>query len=323
MDNLNNIDCGIQLGNTGSSACDFAPGIFKQYLAVPRGFAFSVANTASPEAFIAAVQAGLNADNPLNRFYWLGSAESYTIQGEAAVRQTGGLGNSREVRQATKGEELQIWAGINTYREQRLTFHGKQTQFDLLKFDDQYVMWGKKVTVGADQRLGGYRPADISFSNYMEPDGTNGAMYNVNITYVNANEMNTQFAAFKVGSDVFGASTGLISVDISATSTGPTNVTVTAKTAYAADLFLKYPDELAVVGAWDVVNALTKAAITITAVAKTGNGWSITIAATGTDPDNPGTGQDVLVSLKVPSALAALTIPVTGIVSDKQRVTLG
>jgi hypothetical protein len=92
---------------------------------------------------------------------------------------------------------------------------------------------------------------------------------------------------------------------------------IAARTLYAGtDVYDSYDDLLAVVGAWKITDA-DGADVAVSSVVKddTNKCWTVTSAA------GPSSGDELKIELVDPTALAALTAPVTGIESVYVKVT--
>lgn len=319
---LNAFACYTEHGNTGHSDCDVEPDFPLGDLLIPHGHTFSLAETATSDAFIAAIQAGLTDDNPDTRFFFLGYYEDNKGTGEAPVTESFASGRKRTVRRGTVGWDNIVADGMLKYK-QHFIFSGRHREFDAIRIDKSYVAWGRTTKDGSGNNvLGGRFLNNLFISNYAETDGSKGGQWTVSLECLDAQQVNRHFGLVQMDSDPFDAGTGFISIElINPTSSGPTNITIQAKTVYGADLHDLFPSELAVVGAWKLRNALTKATITISAVSSNANGWTISPTAAGTDPDNPGTGGKVLLSLAAPSVLDGLNV--SGFESDEIEITLG
>lgn len=318
---LNALICYLTYGNTGESDCDIEEDFPVGDLLIPRGKTFTAAETATATAFATAIQAGLVDDDPNDRFYWIGDYDGITPTGEAPVVESFGSGRKRQIRRGTVGADLLIACGKQK-AAQLIKFSGKHGQFDAIRLDRSNVIWGRTSTTQAGVSvLGGRELSNLFVGDYMANDGSKGGQLTVSMEYRDSKQVNETFGYVQMDSNPMDDGTGLISVLLTGSSSAQTTITITGKTAYGGDLHALYATELAVVSAFRVFNAATRGVITVSAVAATTTGWTITIPVPGTDPDNPGTGNLVAVSLALPSILDGLNVP--GIESNEILVTLG
>lgn len=330
-DLLNQLNCGSETGNTGNLLCDIEPGLITGFSLQPRGDYFTAEQREDSISFVQAIQDKLLADNPSDRMYYFGPFVEVSPNGEAAVVQTYGYGLKRQVRRGTISFEFTCIDGKFKHAEQ-LKF--KNRSFDAYLHDSTDNTWGA-IGIDADgaEGLYGYRVSNFYVGDYEIANGQTGGQWKVTIEFTDSSALQERFGFVHTEYDPFAGGTGFFSVKHKATSSGPTNLSVEAYTA-TDNLINLYRDELAQTGTGSNFAFLVKNAepntpnygnvITISSVTATGNKWVVTLAATATDPDNPGTGKKVSVEVNAPSVLKSFTNPVLGLTTPKPLiVTLG
>lgn len=316
---LNALVCYNEYGNTGESDCDLEPAFPKGVLLIPHNGTFTANSTATDQAFQTAIQAGLALDSANSRYYWLGTVEDVNPTGESPVVESFGSGRKRQIRRGTVAYDFIMTGGIQKHREQ-FKFSGKHNQFDAVLVDEENTSWGR-TTSDATPLFAGRYLSNLFVGDYMPTNGQKGGQWTVSIEFKDTNQVHKTFGYIKSDIDPFEDGTGLITYLINGTSASATTIFVAAKTNFGVDMHDLYATELAVVGAWIVKNKGTQGTITTSAVASTTGGWNITIPATGTDPDNPGSGGVVTVQGPAPSVLAGLNV--IGFESNIASITLG
>lgn len=334
MGKLNELNCAAgAVGNIARPACEFDPGHEVGTIFLPVSFEFTEAETASEDAFRAALLAHSIDDDANDRIFGVSQYEDWSPSGEAAQDQTFGSGLKRRVREATMQTDYTLVQGKYYHKAVKLTLHNKQSRFSALRVfnqgDGTYVTVGsKKEDVSLNDVLGGFSINSLNVSDYIYPVSGTVGTFTVQLGFTNPIDVDTNFALIQTSFNPLDVIEGLQSVELTATSTGPTNVTVRGLIPGTGDLSANYGADLAVVGAWVVKNAEPGSAdfgddITITTVTQSGVNYVLTLATTGVDTDNPGTGGRVSVNLAAPSVLSGLVTPVEGIEGIVEYVELG
>lgn len=291
---------------------------------IPRGYRFDREDTETSDAFIAALEAGRDADRPSQRFYHFGGAVNAEPAGEDAVRETSGFGISREIRPATLGWTYTFW-GDRLQHAQWIKFTG--TKPDILQHDTNNNTRGTKAKdADGNEVMAGYQTADLTVSNFIAPTGSEGGQWTVTVILLDAEQAQQDLAIVHTDTAPFADRTGFISVELRGTASSVTALNVQAKTAFNRNLSPDFAAEFSQAGAFVVRNAEPSSPNyrnTInqpTAPVATATGWAITLApptGTGLDADNPGAGGRVSVELAAPSVLAALATPIIGLTTPK------
>lgn len=330
---LNELRCSTTGGNVGRGDCDIEKGPIIGSIAVPRGFKFDFADTATTAAFHAALEAAAIDDDYNARFMPIYTYQEITPAGDEAQEETLASGLIRRLRDGKVAYDFVLTEGMNVHRNLKASIDGRHAQYDILDVTNQgdgtYGVWGTKALTGVDTVLKGYTMERLNVNKYTPNIYTAGSRFAISLGYADNNQVEKNWAVMILDTNPLETMTGLMSVTLTATS--PTDVTIAVKalTSWGKDLREDYGTELANALAWSVVNRKIGSAdygeaITVASVAATATGWTLTIAATGVDSDNPGTGEDVGVTLAAPSVLAGLTPPFEGYESAGEiTVTLG
>lgn len=320
-------------GNIANADCPFQPGKEIGGLFLPKDDTFTEAETADEDAYRAALLARSTDDNPAERLFAVSQYEAWSPSGEAAQEQTFDSGLKVQTRAATLRDDMTLVRDKDYHKAVLLTLHNKQNKFDYIRVLDQgdgtYVSMGaRRQDVSLNDVMGGFALSSLNISGYVYPTGSTVPTFTLQRGFTNAIDVDTNYYLVQTSFNPLEVINGLQTVNLTASSTGPTNVTVRGNITGSGSIADKFGADLAVAGAWVVENAEPGSAelgndITISTVTQSGDNYVITIAATGTDADNPGTGGRVSVSLAAPSVLAALVTPVEGIESATAYVTLG
>lgn len=324
MSKLNELRCAIGGGNVGRGDCDIDKGPIIGLILVPRGHKFAYAETASVSAFEDALEAGGINDDYNSRFMPVYTFQEITPTGDDVQEETLASGLIRFLRDGKIGYDFVLTEGKNVHRSYKSSIHGRQAQYDALEVTNQgdgtYGIWGtEKQDASGNNVPAGYRLERLSVNKYTGNIYSAGSRFVMSVGYADNNEVDKNWAVMIVDQNPLDLITGLMSVKLT-TVTSPTATTIHTKlvTTWGKDLLDDYSAAFAQSGAWKVVNRKVGSAdygdeITVASVAATSTGWTITIAATGVDSDNPGTGENVGISLRAPSVLAGLTTPIEGL----------
>ena len=334
MGKLNELDCFLgAAGNIARPDCPFEPGVEIGGLIIPRSFEFSAVDTGSEAAFLDALIAASIADDSSERLFAVGRYQDNAPSGEAAQDQTFASGLKRRTREATMQDTMTLAEDKIYHSSVKTTLHNKQSRYAYLKVLDQgggkyAIVGGKRRDVAGLPVLGGFALSTLQVSDYIYPTYSTVGTFTIDRGFSSASDVDSNFAVMLVNFNPLDEITGLQTVELFATSTVTDTIHVTGSISNGTtDLHDLAGADLADIGAWVVTNAEPGDAnfgddITIVSVTESATGYTIVITATGTDPDNPGTGKTVEVSLAAPSVLAALTPPVEGIEGAATTVVL-
>lgn len=330
------LDCFLgATGNIFRPDCPFVPGVEIGGIIGPRSMVFAAGDTADSDAFRDALEAAAAADESNERIFIVGRYQDNAPSGEAAQDQTFASGLKVRTREATMQDTMTLVEDKIYHTAVKQTLHNKQARFGYLKVLDQgagkYAVIGRKTRDGSGNIVQGFLGLNVlQVSDYIYPTPSTRGTFTLDRGFSSPSDVDNNYTVILLDFNPLDEINGLKTVDLFATSTGPTNVTVTGTlSSGTTDLRGLFGADLAVVGAWKAFNDELGDAnygdeITIASVALSGTkAYALTLAATGVDPDNPGTGKRVRVKLTVPSALAALTPAVEGIESDEATVLLG
>lgn len=331
---LNKLQCFSGGGNVGRPECDIIPGLEIGAIIVPRGYKFDPADLVDDESFLAALEAAAVADDPRQRIFVIGTFYTPSASGEAAQTETIGP-VTRRLRNATIQHDFVMLDGKIYHSNLVQALDDKAGQYDYLKITEQtggmFAVWGAREQddTSGDDTMGGYRLRTLYVSD--DSDAIDGTGYRFTVTrgFADSNQVNVNFAVMEIGFNPISEVDGLQTVKLKATSTTATTIQVKATTGNGSqDIHDIYDTELSAATAWIVKNADSTSpnmgnAITVASVANNATGWTLTIAATGVDPDNPGSGKRVSVQMAAPSVLGAAPINVDGLESNIAYVTLG
>lgn len=335
MNKLNVLRCAVAGGNVGRGDCDVEKGPIVGLILVPRLHKFAFADTASVSAFEDALIAGSIDDDYNDRFMAVSTFQEITPTGDDAQEETLASGLIRRLRDGKIGYDFLLTEGKNTHRSYKSALDGRHSQYDALEVSNQgdgtYIVWGTDAQDDDDNNVNsGYRLERLNINKYTGNVYTAGPRFTMSIGYADNNQVDKNFTMMVLDRNPIELMEGLMTVNLT-TVTSPTAVTIHAKfiTSWGKDLIEDYAAELAQAGAVVVKNRKVGSAdygdeITVASAAATSTGVTYTIAATGVDSDNPGTGQKVGIALRAPSVLAGLTAPFSGFEGgDEVEVTLG
>jgi len=212
------------------------------------------------------------------------------------------------------------------------TLDGKQSRYDYLQVLDQgdgtWIVMGEnaKTSAGA-ATMKGFDLNALNVSNYLQPTGSTVGLFTLQRSFASPASVDTNFTIMQVTFNPLSVMKGLQDAELTLRSTVANTIHVSGHIEGSGDLKALYGAQLADPDAWVATNEDTGTAsagndIDIATAVEAGDGWDITLEATLTDPDNPGTGKRVGLRIAEPSALAALGTPVEGITSGIYYVTL-
>jgi len=304
----NSKNCSKSFGNTGVGDCWNDIGIPRGIIFVPIGKEYTSVSIA---AFKAALAPDLLADNAALR--------AYPIQNIVVTTD-----NTADAAVTTFAGDGSIAIGFEP--NQDMTFQWTQGGFCLLhalrKSKGQnrafFVIDSKGQLIGTQGSTADTVKGIVGY-NYTNPAkwpvGTDNPIpiYNTRLSF-RPEQVNEDIAILSFADDGgLGYLTGLVGLQDVVLTQGAARAAgvlkVKAKTdCGSVDLYDVYDGELAVVGAWKVVNKATGNVVTITAVAVDTNihGWTITVDTT--DPDYTAIAGGLLVSLAGPTELDALDV---------------
>lgn len=311
---LNNLYCAATAKNVGIGNCAANPTRFVGTIALPKNKTFTAGDIASFQTTITGLSVN---DNASLRTYtmqrWIGVKKNTQAAQEYTIPYIG---------KVTLAPAVPSWGfqwlkgGICTYKN-LLQFQGTQDSYDFLFVDINGFLWGKYIlaTDGVTPLFCGFTMADVSIDTFDLPDQSNPALYYINFTMDDANQVRQYLAYVPLGFDVLGATPGLQTVVLSAVAKGASNgiYDVTAVLNCSnQDLKAIYGTALTAVGAWSATNVATSGVITISTVTSTLTGWELTLSTA--DSDYPSVGDPLSISLQPPSVLLS-AVTVTGIES--------
>lgn len=324
MNKLNLLTCSVTGGNVGRGDCDIEKGPLVGHIAIPRDHEFAYAATDTATAFETALIAGAIADDYNSRFMPIYSYQEITPAGDDVQEETLASGLIRRLRDGKVAYDFLLTEGMNVHRSLKASIDGRHAQYDVLEVTKQdggkFGVWGTKAQdTSLNNVMAGYRLERLNVNKYTGNVYSAGSRFTLSMGYADNDEVEKNWAVMILDRNPLEQMAGLMSV-ILTTVTSPTATTIHTKliTTWGKDLIDDYAAAFAQAGAWKVVNRKIGSAdfgdeITVASVAATATGWTITIAATGVDSDNPGTGENVGISLRAPSVLAALTTPIVGL----------
>lgn len=317
-------------GNVGQGDCEFTPGLLIGHIYGPAKLVLDANAVADSDALIDGLKAAAIDDEYAQRVFPIKTYRDWAANGEAAAEQTVGDGTKYETRAATQQMDGTIY-GSKTYHAAVLkTLHNKQGQLGVLDVYNQengtYAIVGRKEVVNGIRTMGFFPLSTLKVSTYNYRNSTTAANFVVSTGYANAQAHDSEYRVMLTDRNPLDEITGLISVSLNATSSSATTIQVQAFDAAGIDLHSVFDTELASVSAFQVYNDDPASpnrgnAITVSSVASNATGWALTIAATGTDPDNPGSGKGVRVQSAAPSVWNGLDV--VGYEGLSTRVILG
>lgn len=302
-------------GNTGKTSGDVRMGRISALL-LTREKEFSAAERADVESFEEALQESilLSRTDANKIFVFTGFREVEDTTGDPA---TATLADGYEevltdplvkaVLRHTKGAaETQSLVAFNGWNDR------------VYVVDDKKIVWGLSTTDG------GMRGFSVGFLYSQAPKfGGSGAINTnqVRITLGDADEFKSAgLVALKLDTAI-SAMDNLIDVDLlEVAAASGYAFKIGAYTKYAGtNIYDNYADALEDDAAWVATIKTTGASVGIASVAKdaTNKGWTVTLESTPTI----AAGVEIYINLVDPTALAALTIPVTGIEATRVKVT--
>lgn len=329
---LDQLDCFLNNGgNTGQGDCGFTPGLLIGHIYGPKKKEFTANEVADADALLAALQAGAKDDTYSDRLFVVKTYEEWNPEGEARQEHTSGGGIKRETRPASQQTGATVYGDKPYHTAVQKTLHNQQRTLGVLDVYKQgngkYAVVGlKRVTSAGDRTMGFFPLANLVVSTYNYPNATTPGNFVVSTGYADAQQHDNEQRVMLFDSNPLEEIEGLVSAQIYATSSAATSIHVKIFDSYGIDLRDKYETELEDVSAFKVYNDDPASAnrgneVTISTVDADATGWTLTIAATGTDPDNPGSGKYVRVAGAAPSVLDGLDVVNTELLET--RVLLG
>lgn len=318
-------------GNVGQGDCGFTPGLLIGHIYGPKKKEFTASEVADADALLTALQAGTKDDTYSDRLFPVKQYRDWAEGGEARQEQTFGDGTKRETRPATQQMNATIYGDQHYYRGVQKALHNKQGSLGALDVynqgDGTFAVVGRMTTDASGNRvMGFFGLSSLTVGVYTKATGTTVPNFIVSTGYSDAIEHDTEFVVMLFDTNPLEEIEGLVSAQIYATSSAATTIHVKLVDSYGIDLINTYATELADVTNFKVYNDDPGSAnrgneVTISAVAADATGWTLTIAASGTDPDNPGTGKYVRVAGSAPSVLEGNDVLNTELIET--RVALG
>lgn len=307
MADLGKLTCFADQRNVGTGPCQYIPGIPLGSILIRKGQVLTKAEVLSLRVTLEAL---FTNDNKAFRAYPIGLYEGVENTGSERQQQTSNsTGRTRTTRRSRLAKRYTLWGSKNYYTG-IFSFDGMHGSFDELIFDDKYQLRGvSKLDAAGKPGMGGFALGDLYVGDYMDPNGTDGAMFTIDVDYADSRQMNTREIFAKLD---FNPITDLLVLsDVVLTDETPTggaaNVAIVGVTHGGGnDTTAVYGVTLAKPDAWIVTDNATGNAVVPTAVATVpGVGYSFTFSA--------GTGKTYTFRLKIPSALKALTPTVLGL----------
>lgn len=291
---LNELDCLILNGNTGYGPCYLDFKALGGGFIVPAGREYTPDETATPEAFLAALAADAKADLPADRVYPLGKVFNFTDGSEEPNIQTGSLGDKVITREGDYDWTYQFIDGGFCLLKSLRKFNG--TKRSVIFYDINGVLAGTKSGVNMKGIPSMYYSAPFKIA-----DGSNVSVYSSRFihkpAYLNDNPAFVRSTLADIEAIV-----GLQDVAIELVSRTANVIKFRLKTACGSvNLYSTLSAELA-----DAANYVAKtvggAVLTITSVATDANIEGFTGTLDSSDPDYVS-GVDVNFSMAAPSVL--------------------
>lgn len=306
---LNELECLTDDGvNTGKPSCIEDIGLPVGIVLVQKNKVYTRTEIAMMEATFAADSI---ADLQRDRIFYIGQFEAVEKSGTDRQQQTYGFGRVRTVRRGKLGWTFTIATGGKFYHTEIMGFDEKSDQYDALIIGDAGKIAGTVKKDENDQNgLGGYSLSDIYVGDYEIADGSNGSQFLLTIELADSSQFNKRYASVSVDFDIESTFVGLQTAHLEDLTPDPgiANKIVIRGNVNGVNLADAYGASIAVSGAWTIINIATGAAVVVSAVALVLGNYELTLTT--------GTGLTVSVSLKAPSVLAGLTVPVVGVESD-------
>lgn len=332
MSKLNMLSCAEGNFNISKPNCPFIPGLEVGGIFSPTGFQFDPADFDSEATFRQALIDASYADNPLDRLQTVGPYEDWADTSEGVAEQTFGSGLKRRIRPATLQMDMTLPEDRYYHERVKKTLDNKHNRYDYMQVLDQgdgtWIVMGEAARNAAGvATMQGFDLNALNISNYMQPTGSTVGLFTLQRSFSSPSSVDTNNTIMQVSFNPLTVMRGLQDAELRLSSTVANTIHVSGHIEGSGDLKALYGPELADDAAWEVTNEVQGTPnvgndITILTAVEAGDGWDITLEATATDPDNPGTGGRVGVRLAAPSALGALPVPVEGITSGIYYVNL-
>lgn len=286
--------CNTKAGNTGQPSCDTKIQKLTMLILAYDGFKIPASELTSFEDALAYLQSATIAALPKNRIYPIKTVEGLTDNTEAAEVIKSGYGNPQYSNEKPHSFEIDTEnLGIGYYKNLR-KFKGQK---------NLRAFWVDTTFIGGQKNAAGdLVPFECTFDAKQTKVGDGGGaitknMVDFSLKRSTALSDDIETIVFDEDYDLANDLFGILDVELSSPAAG----VVVAKTMISKEnLYDSYADALAVVGAWKAIDAISGAALTVSAVTKntTYKGWNITFTG--------GTVADI--ALANPAALAALNV---------------
>lgn len=286
--------CGIKSGNTGQATCDIKLDKIVMLLLCKDGFKVPASELGSDVDVLAYLQEKSIAALPKDRLFPFKTIKGYTENTEAAEIIKYGFGDfAGRNEKAVTFEMDSEYLGVGHYKRLRAWLDDKSTR--------AFVITTSSIH-GEKDKDGNLVPFEANFNPQQVKIG-NGAdavtKTMVDIAFRNPKAFSDDLNGYQFEdgtSSLFNELFGCVDLRLST----PSSFVVKANVAISnLDMYDEYADALAVVGAWEMKNAITGAVVPITSVVKnpTYKGWTILPNATPCD-----------IKTVNPAALAALNV---------------
>jgi hypothetical protein len=308
MATVNSLQNNISSKNTGLTSSFFDPKLIKGALIVPKGYIIAAADLATLQTKLLADAAN---DNKASRIYPIANFLDFKDASEKVIKQTFGYGVSKTVRDGAYTWQFQFTKGGHTLNSAIRAFNGDA--WDYIFVDKNGTLIGQ---IYADPVTGALGIQSIpSIDLYAEPfalnDGKKVAEYMVNFSFFP--EYINELVGFisDAGFSTLDVVKGLKDINLSGVgSATPGTYTITLTDAMKVNLFgsISNLSGAGGIAQWVVLNDVTGAAITISAINLNANAKAFDLVLSVADPDYPAGATKISFNLVGPTALAAANV---------------
>lgn len=307
-DILNVPNCGGSTStfNSGFALCDVIRKEPRVLLLVDSGVEYNLAARASVATLVAAIKASTRATRG-SRVFPIMSLSNFEDQSTAPTKAA--IGNL-SIQQITMQQGVPAFSFQHRKGElfhQQLS-RAENANLKLFIIDRAYVLYGTKTAGG---NLTGFTLSEFyaelaKFATASEP-----SKYPFNVTFDSITEYKENLAVVQLDSTILNIS-GIVDVDLNTAGAQMVQATNIAKITPVGrggkNIGVLYPTELAVVGAWTVINVQTDAVTAPTSVAWDSVNLRFNVTTDSTAYAALSTGQQLKVNLATTAALTALNV---------------
>lgn len=305
MAELNKLNCGTEVRNTGVGGCPLHFEAIRGAFLVPASRVYNTVELTDPYAILYSdILAAKGA-----RIYPIHKFEAITDNTEDPTFQTMASGRQVPIREGNYNWIFQYYDGGLCLSNKLRSFRNN-TGFSVLFYDADNKLFGTKKN-GSDGKPGlAGIPLEVLYPFPWKPnDFSNAPIYRVQFSF-QPSYINEDIAYVDTGANL-GELNGLQNITLTQSGTSSAGVInlIATTGCDGANIYDTYNGQLDAAAAWTAINTATGAAINIDTVAANAAIKGFTITLDDADTDYPATGTaQVTINLVSPTALEALDV---------------